>query len=475
MSRPLISFADRSRQSMRLPNQRMALMHTTAVLTAQRRAGIAAEPTWSDLTARSQALRRHTLANLGRYLEQLERALQARGARVIWARNSAEACQAIVSLAQRPGATQVVQTKSLLAQEIGLAGALQRVGFTLHALNQGEFVAELAGQRPTHPNAGIAHLRIDDIVRVLNARLDMPVFLNADAASRVIRGRVRQAALQSRLVVLGVDFAVAETGTLALFNDQGDVRLASALAPIQVAIMGLEQVVPTLEDLWLLQRVHTRSASGRATPTYVELLSGGASAEREFYLILVDNGRTAMLAGAEADMLACIHCGACVDVCPVARRVGSQPYAWSYPGPVGAVMGSLSLPLQFADAANASTLCGACRTVCPVGIDLPQFLLRARALQRARARHVGSRLRPSRLVGRALLSAHRPALARYPLLSVVNRVGRLLVGARSTRRWLAPWLWRWTSARDLPLPAAETFRMRWASQHLQQTAQAPHD
>ena len=458
MSRTPVSFEARSHQTLHLHSQRTALVHTTATLAARRRAGMAAEPAWHELTARSQAVRRQTLSNLGTYLQQLESALQARGSQVLWARTSAEACQFIVDLARRSGVGHVLQTQSALPLEIGLAAALQGAGFTLSPTNQGEFLAALSGQRPTHPNAGAAHLRIDDMVRTLHARLDMPVLLTADAASHVIRGRVRQAALQSGLAVMGIDLAVAETGTLALFNDQGDVRLTAALAPVQVAIMGLEQVVPTLDDLWLLQRVRARSASGRATSTYVELLSGAAAAGREFYLILLDNGRSHLLTGAEAELLACIHCGACLDVCPVARRVGSQPYAWSYPGPVGAVMAPLLLSAEFGDVADASTLCGACRSVCPVGIDLPRHLLAARERRAASGR--GQIRAPGRLLVRTL---HTPA--RYATLSAINRLGRLLVGAQQIRRWLAPWLWRWTAARNLPAPAPETFRRRWARQH----------
>ena len=468
MPRSPTSFEARSHQSVGLPNQRAALVHTTAMLAAQRSTAIAAQPDWAELTARCTALRRHTIAHLGFYLEALEKAIQARSGQVIWARNSGEACQAIIALAQRAGVTQVVQTRSPLPLEIGLMAALRGAGLTTFLLNQGEFLAELSGQRPAHPNAGVANQRIDDIVRTLHARLDMPVFLNADAANRIVRGRTRQAVLQSGLAVMGIDFAVAETGALALFNDQGDVRLASALAPLQVAIMGLEQIVPTFDDLWLLSGVHTRSASGRSAPTYLELLSGAPTADREFHLILLDNGRSAMLAGPEVGMLTCIQCGACMDVCPVARRVGSQPYAWSYPGPVGAVMGPLHLSSQFADAAEASTLCGACRTVCPVGIDLPRHLLRARA------RRSGSRMRLSGLVGRTLLSSHQTPGTRLLMLSAVNRLGRVLVRAGRSQRWLAPWLWRWTAARHLPPPAAESFRARWARQHPQARSEAAH-
>ncbi len=290
MPRLPTSFEARSRQAIGLSNQRGALLHTTAVLAAQRRTASQALPDWADLTARCTELRRHTIAHLGFYLEALEKAIQARGGQVIWARNSGEACQAIIALAQRAGVTQVVQTRSVLPLEIGLPAALRGAGLTTFLLNQGEFLAELSGQRPAHPNAGVANLRLDDIVRTLHAKLDMPVFLNAHAANRIVRGRTRQAVLQSGLAVMGIDFAVAETGALALFNDQGDVRLASALAPLQVAIMGLEQIVPTFDDLWLLLGVHTQRQRAGAS-TYVELLSG-APTPVKFHLILLDNGRS---------------------------------------------------------------------------------------------------------------------------------------------------------------------------------------
>ncbi len=424
-------------------------MHTTSVLAAQRRAGVADEPDWPALTARSQALRRETLANLGRYLPQIEAAVQARGGQVIWAENSAQACQAIVGLAQRAGLFRVWQSRSPLPLEIGLAGALGGAGIQALRLDHGEFLADLNGQRPAHPNAGAANRRIDDIVSDLHARLDMPVFLNAEAATRTVRMHIRRAMLQGGLALLGLDFAVAETGALVTFDDQGGVRAAAALAPVIVAIMGLEQVAPTWEDLWLLRRVRTRSANGRAAPVFVECFSGASEPGREFYLILLDNGRAQMLANGDAEMLACIQCGACFDVCPAARRVGSQPYAWSVAGPVGAVMGLARLQAPFDDAAAASTLCGACRTVCPVGIDLPRQLLRARAERR--------RATPGAWIALALRTPDR-----YATLRTFQRLGRWLSRASRSRPWLAPWLWRWTAARDLPPPAAETFRARWA-------------
>lgn len=464
MRRP-ITFRERARLAISQTAETAARTHTAGVFDNARRAHARANSRWPALTAEARTVRLQTLRNLGGYLEQLEAAVTARGGHVVWARDGDEAARYIVELARTQRVSQAVHSRTPLAVEIGLTAALNQANVRVQPTHVGDYLANLVGQRPAHPLASVANWHIDDAARVVHEQLDVPVFLNAQAIVNMARSRVRQAVLHSALSIVGVQFAIAETGSLVVLDEQADVRLAAAQVPVQVAIMGLEQVVPTVEDWLLLEQVYLGGAVGRAQLPHVDLLAGTSPAAegREFHLILLDNGRSTLLNGPAAELLTCIQCGACVSACPISRRVGSEPYAWSLPGPLGAVMAAWLLAPPYADGVAASTLCGACRTACPLDIDLPTQLLNAR--------HVTQTRRQSppglRWVIRKLHSpSQRTSLARWLATS------RWLTGGQSRRKWLAPWLLRWTASRDLPPVAGTPFHERWT---LRQMGSPPHD
>lgn len=452
-----LTFRERTRQALQQPAQTAALLHTSDVLVEARHAHERTTADWAALRMDARAIRLQTLHNLAGHLEALEQAVMARGGKVVWARSGDEAARYVVELAHARRVSLAVHTQTPLVLEIDLAAALRRANVRLQPTHIGDYLADLAGQRPAHPQASVANWHIDDAARVVHAQLDVPVFLNAPAIVEVARTRVRQTVLHSGLSIVGVDFAIAETGTLIVLDAQADARLAAAHVPIQVALMGLEQVVPTFDDWLILQRAYLGSAFGQAALPHIDLFSAAGQPETgtEFHLILLDNGRSTLLASPAQELLACLRCGACVAACPVSRRVGSEPYAWSYPGPPGAVTAAWVLPPAYGDAVKASTLCGACRVACPVDIDLPALLTQARQPRVA----PGWRPPPAGLpqvIRRFHTPARRTALARWLAAS------RLLTGSRSQRRWLAPWLLRWTSSRDLPPAAGAPFHVRWA-------------
>lgn len=460
-----ITFRERTRETLRQTSGTAARLHTADVFDAARLAYEQNTPAWSTAMAEARAVRLRTLHNLAGYLEQLERAILARGGKVVWARDGDEAARYIVQLAQASGVSLAVQSRTTLADEIALAPALQQVHVRLHPTNVGDYLADLGEQRPAHPLASIANWHIDDVARTVHTQLGVPVLLDARAIVDVVRSRVRQAVLHSGLHVVGVDFAIAETGTLVVMDEQGGARLAASQVPQQVAIMGLEQVVPTVEDWLVLQRAYLGSAFGQMQQPHLDLFAGGSGVDSGagFHLIVLDNGRSTLLGTAAAELLACIRCGACVSACPVSRRVGSAPYAWSYPGPVGAVAAAWLLAPVHGDAVVASTLCGACRAACPIGIDLPALLVQARQ------RPAPSQARWQRPVLRRVIRqwhtpAQRARLARW------ITAGRLLTGPGSRRSWLAPWLLRWTSSRDLPPAAGVPFHERWAQRQASRPA-----
>lgn len=452
-----LTFRERTRQILSRPAQTAALLHTSDALAGARLVHARATANWAAVKMDARAVRLRTLANLAGHLEALEQAITARGGKVVWARSGDEAAQYIVELAQAQRVSQAVYSQTPLAMEIGLAAALRRVNVRLQPTHIGDYLADLADQRPAHPLASIANWHIDDAARVVHDRLDVPVFLNAAAIVDVARTRVRQAVLHSGLSIVGVDFAIAETGTLVALDAQASVRLAAAHVPVQVALMGLEQVVPTFDDWLTLQQAYLGSAYGQALLPHVDLLSGTSQGADgvEFHLILLDNGRSTLLASPAHELLACIRCGACVAACPISRRVGSEPYAWSYPGPAGAVSAAWLLPAVYRDAVTASTLCGACRTACPVDIDLPALLGQARQ-QRLDEGGRWSTAGLRQVVRRFHTPDRRTSLARWLVAS------RMLAGSRSQRRWLAPWLLRWTSSRDVPPAPGAPFHVRWA-------------
>lgn len=460
-----ITFRERTRQALQQPAPTAALVHTNDRLTKARSMAVREIADWSSARREARTIRLHTLGNLAGHLETLERAIIARGGTVTWARSGDEAAQYIVQIAQERRISQAVQSQTPLALEIDLATALRRASVRLQPTQIGDYLANLDGQRPAHPLASVANWNIDDAARVVHTRLDVPVLLNAQAIVDAARTRVRQTVLHSGLSIVGVDFAIAETGTLVVSDPQGDVRLAAAHAPVRIALMGIEQVVPTIDDWLTLQRVYLASAYGETQVPHVDLLagSGGVADGTEFHLIMLDNGRSTLLASPASGLLACIRCGACVSACPVSRRVGGEPYAWSYPGPMGAVAAAWLLAPPHADAVAASTLCGDCRAVCPVQIDLPAMLVQARqqdSFRPLRGRPVGLR----QVIRRLHTPARRATLARW------LGAGRLLAGARSQRRWLAPWLLRWTTSRDLPPAPGAPFHIRWAQRQAARSA-----
>jgi L-lactate dehydrogenase complex protein LldF len=374
----------------------------------------------------------------------------------------------------------MVRSRAAVVEEIGLDAALAEAGVGVTLSQVGDYILHLAGDAPSHAVFPALHRRKEDVAALFEEKLDVPPTLDIQALAGVVRFKLRRPILEAALSVSGVALAVAETGTLALASDSGDDRLAIAAAPIHVAVMGIEQVTARLADLALLLPMLSRSASGQPLASHVTLLdgpmpAGAADGPRELHLILLDNGRSDLLRWGYGEALACIRCGACQNVCPVYREIGGHAYGGPDSGPVGSIFMPLlptppsqAAPVRwrtllrswrvlptpaaepvsppapapslrgspFADLPRASTLCGACADVCPVGIDIPRLLVRLRG-DLVEARESGTR---ERLLRRAYGWGMQD-VARY------RRIHRML----RRRNTLAGW----------PEPAPQTFRQRW--------------
>jgi len=418
-------------------------------------------PGWEELRRRAAAIKAHTLSRLADYLEHFAARAEAAGAVVHFAETGAEANAIIHSLCAERGVRRVVKSKSMTTEECGLNPYLEERGIEIDDTDLGERIVQLWGEPPSHIVAPAIHRTRQEVGELFARRLGSPPGETDPArliaaARRDLRGRFMAAGAG----ITGVNFAVAETGTIAVVENEGNSLLTTTLPPLHVAVMGLEKVVPTLADLSVFLRLLARSATGQRITIYTSHYTGPqarAAAEagappRRLHIVILDNGRSTLFADPEhRSALGCIRCGACLNTCPVYRRSGGHAYGWAYPGPIGSVLAPAMLRTAAAgDMPFASSLCGACTAVCPVGIDLHAQLLRWRR------RLVEQRRRPRALPGALAWLMARPRLYRWA--ATLARRGWPL--ARPLMRgWRAPG--GGGERRALPRPAAQTFHDWW--------------
>ncbi len=449
---------------------RRNLGRATATIRAKRAAAVAELPDWEELREAGQAIKAETMRNLDSYLVQLEEQVTARGGTVHWARDAIEANQIITGLVQATGATTAVKVKSLVTDEIGLNEALAGAGITTQETDLAELIVQLGRDWPSHFLVPAIHRNRAEIREIfLREMADVDPALSDEPAAlaETARLHLRRMFLSAQVGISGVNFAVAETGTLCVVESEGNGRMCLTLPQTLITVMGIEKVIPSWHDLGVFLQLLPRSSTAERMNPYTSMWTGVTPGDgpQQFHLVLLDNGRTAALAdetGRQA--LHCIRCSACLNVCPVYERVGGHAYGSVYPGPIGAVLSpqltgiadNSSLPF-------ASSLCGACYDACPVKIDIPSLLVLLRARYTSQARQ------ERRLPGgeAAVMAAAAWVMAsprRYSAAQRAARPGRAL-GRGGRIRALPPPLSAWTGARDAPAPPAQTFREWWRQSH----------
>jgi len=335
------------------------------------------------LTARE--VREQSLEKLDLLLDRFCANFTAAGGAVHHAEDASSVCSLVLDILRRRDARRGVKSKSMVAEEVGLGKALVAAGVDAVESDLGEFIVQLAGEPPSHITAPALHLSREDIGRVFARELDIPYTDDPQALAQAARRVLRRRFIEAEFGISGANFLIAETGHLVVVENEGNARLGMSVPPLYIAITGLEKVISALDDLPPLLNLLPRSATGQRLTTYVHMLHPSRSGEdgpEEMHIILVDNGRRRTLIDPVLrEMLLCIRCGACLNVCPVYRSVGGHAYGSVYPGPMGAVLSNLlgSRPMAHPELPHLSTLCGVCREVCPVGIDLPRLLLELRA------------------------------------------------------------------------------------------------
>jgi L-lactate dehydrogenase complex protein LldF len=446
----------------------------------EKRLGVVAEmPDWEELREAGRALKERTLRHLDTYLLQLEASVQAAGGHVHWARDGEEANRIVTALVQAKGVTDVVKVKSMATAEIELNEALEAAGITALETDLAELIVQLGRDRPSHILVPAIHKNRAEI-RDLFRRTIGPADLSdepselADAARRYLRERF----LTARVGISGANFAVAETGTIAVLESEGNGRMCTTLPDTLITVCGIEKLLPSWEDLEVFLQLLPRSSTAERMNPYTTLWSGARAGDgpREFHLVLLDNGRTDSLADElDRQTLACIRCSACLNVCPVYERTGGHAYGSVYPGPIGAILTPQLSGMRAAGSLPfASSLCGACYEVCPVKIDIPTVLvhLRDRSNRERAAASRRAKLDPERLALKAVAKGFATR-GRYERLQKLGRLGQWPLVRKGKIGRLPGELAGWTRARDLmPIPA-QTFREWWVEREASGSASAP--
>ncbi len=336
-------------------------------------------------TAHAAAIKDYVLDNLGSLLEQLEGNCQANGIQVHWAQHAASANKIIGDICARsaPGGI-VVKAKSMATEEIHLNHSLEAAGFEVVETDLGEYVVQIDHDRPSHIVAPIIHKNRREIAKSFEREGLGPYTEVPEELAMQARARLREKFQSAEIGISGVNFAVAESGRLVLLENEGNNRLSTTAPQVHIAVMGIEKVLPREGDLPLFLRLLAGSATGQKLGSYVHFISGPRRPDeidgpRDVHLVLLDNGRTQVMAGKYKEILRCIRCGACQNVCPVYREASGHAYGHVYAGPIGAVLApALEGVEKLGDLAKASTLCGACQEACPVQIPIPRMLLELR-------------------------------------------------------------------------------------------------
>ncbi|HEY7288234.1 MAG TPA: LutB/LldF family L-lactate oxidation iron-sulfur protein [Vicinamibacterales bacterium] len=440
---------------------RTALDRATGQLGARRLLALATLDQPDVIRDQARAARLKAVANLGEFLERFEAKLIANGAHVHWAETAADANQIVADIASRTATRRIVKSKSMVSEETHLNAALAHDGVDVVETDLGEYIVQLRNDRPSHIIAPIVHLTREQVGRVMEQRLAVPFTDDAKQLAAIARARLRQEFLRADMGISGANFGVVDTGTICLVTNEGNGRMVTTLPRVHVVLMGIEKLVETMADLDMCLKVLARSATGQKITVYTTLVRAprgrdDADGPEELHVVLLDNGRSRMRAGDTAEILACIRCGACLNACPVYRTIGGHAYGDTYPGPVGAIVtpGLRGLE-EWRDLPHASSLCGACREVCPVRLDIPRMLLSLRAVDAPASVPRAVRSGLSMFAWLAV----RPALYRRAM-----RVGRWMLRRRSRGGWIArlPGIaGRWTLSRSFRAPARASFQELW--------------
>ncbi len=462
-----LHFAEKAHRALDDAHLQKALHISRDGFIGKRAKAVARLPEFEALRDAARDVKAHTLAHLDLYLEAYEAKVAASGGTVHYAATIETANAIVLDICRRHRAKSVAKGKSMIGEEMGVNAALEAAGITPVETDLGEYIIQLRREMPSHIIAPAVHLTRDQIAAdFLRVHTDLPGNARSQPAGLAAGGSAQNPAqkfLAADIGITGANFLVAETGTSIIVTNEGNGDLSQSLPKVHIVLASIEKLIPTLEDAGTLLRVLARSGTGQDMSVYTTLSTGprrpgDPDGPEEYHVVILDNGRTKMLGSDFAEMLRCIRCGACMNHCPVYQSVGGHAYGSVYPGPMGSVLtpGLFGLA-HSADLPNASTLCGACESVCPVRIPLPKLLRQWR--ERAFAHYLGPQSQRLGLAVWGFFARHAELYG--PAARIVMHALALL--GRSGRFRSLPFAGGWTAQRDFPAPQGETFQAQFAA------------
>lgn len=445
------------------PKLQLAVYSATARLKEKRMEAVdpGELPEYQELRTQAHEIKKHAMENLDYYLEQFEANVQAHGGKVIYAQTGREVADFILKLAKERGTSLLVKSKSMTTEEIHLNDALEEHKLETVETDLGEYILQLAHERPYHIVAPAVHKTRQDVADILTQNLGVERDEVPEHQAMVARRTLREKFLAAGIGISGANFLVADSGAITLVENEGNARLCTSAPPIHIAVAGIEKMIPRAQDLAVFLKLLGRSGTGQRLTVYTSFLSGPrrtgeVDGPSEFYVVLMNNGRTKLLADpGKRESLYCIRCGACLNACPVYRKIGGHNYPWAYSGPIGAI-----ITPQYLGVAKdpwlpyASSLCGACGEVCPVKIDIPRILLDLRhdvTQNEARSGKNG--------IERLAFRMYSWVMRKPKLYAAAGRVGA--IGARLPLVDKLGPAGKWSSQRETPKPASKSFRQLW--------------
>ncbi len=467
-------FIVRSREGINNPDLQSSLGVLSAGIPGKRQLAIDAMGNFEEQRRYARQMKDHALGNMAEYLEQFEAAVVANGGQVHWAETPEAFNRIITDICVAANARRVVKGKSMVTEETGLNDALIAAGMDLLETDLAEYIIQIAHEQPSHIVVPAIHKTVDQVRELFLKHHDLGERELADPTAIVTEARevLRRRFGEADIGIVGANALIAETGSTLLVTNEGNGDLCSTLPKVQIVGTSIEKILPTLDDASSLLRLLSRSATGQAITCYTSFFTGPKRSEdidgpEEFHVVLLDNGRSEMLAGEYSDMLRCIRCGSCLNHCPIYTHVGGHAYGWVYPGPMGSVLTPLMQGLENSkDLANACTTCGRCQEACPMDIPLPDMLRQLRAEANVR------KLNPRRWrwgIAIYMRMLSYPRLYRWGSRVVMPIMAAL---ARKKGRFRSLLLANgWTEVRDFPAPQGQTFLNQWQQQKRQQERQ----
>ena len=427
-------------------------------------------PDYQELRTQANALKKHAIDNLDHYLEEFERNVEAHGGKVVYCKDATEVSDFVLGLARQRGSRLIVKSKSMTTEEVDLNERLEHHGLESVETDLGEYILQLAHEKPYHIVAPALHKTRYDVADIFTKELHIDRETVPEKLTLIARAVLREKFLKADIGISGANFLIADSGAVVLVENEGNARLTTSAPKIHIAVAGIEKVIPRAQDLAVFLKLLARSATGQLLSVYTSFLAGPrrpgeVDGPEEFYVVLLDNGRTKLLPDrSKRQSLYCIRCGACLNTCPVYRKIGGHSFPWVYSGPIGAIITPQFMGISHEPALPfASSLCGACGEVCPVKIDIPKILLELRSeVKKCETREGLNRVEKLAFRVFAWVMTHP---------RIYEMAGRMAasIAPVSDGKWIksvpAPMgvgpMKAWLSGRDLPPSPAKSFREMW--------------